>query len=391
MKRSLPRILLSAVVWTFGACAQDPELDGQVGFPVGKDATADKPQSKCWYHDNSWWCILYDGKTGSAFYRFVNDRWQRQAFSQVSMYSESPTRADVLSRGDDLYVLMWEATEPRLYKYVYDGDRHRYDLVDGFPVSLDIPPGHETLVIAQDSTGALWSAFELDGKVKVISSDSGSHRSWETRGIEIGEGLKNDDIASLIAFGEKIGVFWSNQQTQSLYFRIHQDGAPRDEWKATEVVAQGGFVADDHMNLADSRDGHVYAVTKTSVNDVGRPVPGPTQAQFILNVRSPTGAWRLHDVEAVSNEIGQSRPIVLLDETNRELYVFYKQGDGIVYERTSLANIDFSGEARPAITVRGVSLNNVTSTKQNLNSRTELMILATGNDSRAYHQQFEIR
>ena len=64
---------------------------------------------------------------------------------------------------------------------------------------------------------------------------------------------------------------------------------------------------------------------------------------------------------------------------------------GIVYERTSLANIDFSGEARPAIRVRGVSLNNVTSTKQNLNSQTELMILATGNDSRAYHQQFEIR
>ncbi len=389
---ALRPVLLAIVLLGISArCGLRDETEAAAGFPVAQGATADKPQSKLWYHDGSWWCILDDGSSGSFFYRFVQNSWQKQTFLKGSPRGERPSRADVLCRDQILFVLLWNESHPHLYKYVYVAGEHLYDLVDGFPVTLALPPGHETLVLTQDSTGVLWATFELDGRVWVRWSDPEDQGRWDTAGLEIGEGLQDDDIASLISLDQQIGVFWSNQNTQSLHFRVHQDGSPMDTWEATELVAQDGLVADDHINLAYSGSGYLYAVTKTSVDDVRGPVVGPTQAQFILNVRSPNGEWRLYDIQEVSRELMQTRPIVLLDETNARVYVAYKRGDAIVYEHASMADPDFSGDPVPLIQVPGVSLNNVTSTKQNLDALTKLMVLATGNNSRAYHGLIELQ
>ena len=382
-QKALPLLLLVLIATSSKAA--------EIGFPVGRDATADKPQSKCWFHDGAWWCILFDGEAGSFFYRFVNGSWQKQTFPDALVYPLLRSRADVLSKSDTLVVLAWEAREPRLYKYTYAASLKRYELQNGFPVPIDIPPGHETLVMAQDSTGVLWIAFEREQRVWVFCSDAHDHHVWETEGVEIAQGLKDDDIASIIGFEGQIGVLWSNQKTQSLYFRVHQDGTPKAQWQPTELVAEGGYVADDHINLACSTDGHLYAVTKTSVDDAEQPVNGPTQSQFILNVRNPSREWTMYDIEPVSEDIGLTRPIVVLDEANQEVNVFYKRGDAIAYKRSSMDSIDFSGRAMTALTVQGVSLNNVTSTKQNLSAETGLMILATGNDNRTYHRLFDIR
>ena len=155
------------------------------------------------------------------------------------------------------------------------------------------------------------------------------------------------------------------------------------------MVAEGGLVADDHINLA-ANEGWVYAVTKTSVDDAEEEVNGPTQAQIILNVRSNKGLWTMYDVAPLSSE-NVTRPIVLLDQQNREVYIFYREGDEIVYKHSALDRIDFPDESSPVISIPGVTLNNVTSTKQNVNSTTGLLILATGDDSRAYHRLLPIR
>jgi hypothetical protein len=372
-------------------CGIGDEREAAAGFPVAQDATADKPQSKLWYHDGSWWSILDDGSGSSFVYRFVRNSWRKQTLLKGSHRGERRSRADVLSRDQILFVLLWNESHPQLYKYVYVAGEQLYDLVDRFPVTLTLPPGHETLVLTQDSTGVLWATFELDGSVWVRWSDPQDHGRWDTAGLEIGDGLQDDDIASLISLDQQVGVFWSNQNTQSLHFRVHQDGSSMDKWEATELVAQGGLVVDDHINLAYSGSGYVYAVTKTSVDDTREPVVGPTQAQFILNVRSPNGEWRLYDIQEVSRELMQTRPIVLLDETNARAYVAYKRGDAIVYEHTSMTGPDFSGDPLPLIQVPGVSLNNVTSTKQNLDTLNELMVLATGDNSRAYHGLIELQ
>ncbi|MCZ6681389.1 MAG: hypothetical protein O7E52_29595, partial [Candidatus Poribacteria bacterium] len=248
---------------------------------MGSGATADKPQSKCWYHDGSWWSVLFDGAEGSFFYRFADGMWRRQTFPDALIYPALPTRADVLSQGDTLFVLEWEAVAPRLYKYIYQSNLRRYHLIPGFPVRLNLPTGHETLVIARDSNSVSWLTFEHAGKVKAVCSNANDYLVWDVDGVKIAEGLKDDDIGSIIAFEGQIGVFWSNQNTQSLHFRVHRDGAPKETWERAELVARGGYVADDHINLARGTDGRIYAVTKTSVDDVEGPVNGPTQAQIV--------------------------------------------------------------------------------------------------------------
>ena len=352
-------------------------------FPVGHDATADKPQSKVWYHDATWWCILYDGAEGSYFYRLAGDSWEKGTFPDSRVYPTAYTRADVLSSDPILFVLEWESTSPRLYKYEYDGENKAYNLLPGFPVNLRVPKGHETMVIAQDSTGKLWIPFELDGKVRVIHSVSADHLSWDTAGIEIADGLKDDDIASIIAFDDQIGVFWSNQKTESLHFRIHRDGDAEDKWQKPETVVSGQLVADDHINLALSDDGRIFAVTKTSVDDAEEPVRGPTEAQFILNVRSTDGIWKFYDVSEVSS-VFKTRPIIVLDEENDQIYIFYREDKSIMMKRSPMSDIDFNDPPVEILAVPDVTLNNVTSTKQNVTSETDLLIMATGSDNKAY-------
>ncbi|MFC1715060.1 hypothetical protein ACFL6S_15445 [Candidatus Poribacteria bacterium] len=352
-------------------------------FPVGRNATADKPQSKAWYHDGAWWCVLFDGKKGSYFYRLVGDTWEKGTFSDALVYPEVYTRADVLSKGDTLFVLEWEESSPRFYKYDYSSEGKSYNLLPGFPVELDVPEGHETMVIAQDSNGKLWIPFERKKKVRVIYSISKDHRIWNTEGVVIGDELDKDDIASVIAFDKQIGVFWSNQKKEALYFRIHRDGDPEDKWQKREKVIKGQLVADDHINLALSDDGRVFAVTKTSADDAKEPITGPTKAQFILNVRSRKGKWESYDVAEVS-PIFKSRPIVVLDEEKDDVYVFYLDDKAIVSKRSPMADIDFNGPPVRVLAKPGVSINNVTSTKQNISSKTGLLILATGDDSKVY-------
>ena len=191
-------------------------------IPAWYYATADKPQSKAWYHDGSWWSILADGKNGSNFYKLSGDTWEKG-----ELIDRAPqTRADVLSKGDLLFVLQWDARLPRFYKYSYDKQKQTYKLLSGFPVDLNVPEGHETMVIAEDSRGRLWVPFELGGTVRVIYSVSPDQREWNLKGVNIADGLKDDDIASIIAFDGCVGVLWSNQNTETLYFRVHRDADP---------------------------------------------------------------------------------------------------------------------------------------------------------------------
>ena len=144
-----------------------------------------------------------------------------------------------------------------------------------------------------------------------------------------------------------------------------------------------------HINLAVSDDSRIFAVTKTSVDDATEPIQGPTEAQFILNVRSPEGVWKFYDVAEVSS-VFKTRPIVVLDEENDNVYVFYREGEAIVSKWSSMADISFDAPPVTILVEPGVTLNNVTSTKQNVTSETGLLILAAGNDGKAYSQLITI-
>jgi hypothetical protein len=129
-------------------------------------------------------------------------------------------------------------------------------------------------------------------------------------------------------------------------------------------------MADDHINLK-TVEGRVYASVKTSADKLGS-----SGTLIMLLVRSSIGGWSNYPVATVRDN--NTRPIVLLDMSARQLYIFMTIGDShpraVVYKQSSLDSIAFSS---PVTFMDGSSINNSTSTKQNLSASTGIVVLAS--------------
>ena len=78
--------------------------------------------------------------------------------------------------------------------------------------------------------------------------------------------ISSDDMSSIIAFGgNKVGLMWSNQATNAMYFAVHSDAAADTVW-TVETATSGPGIADDHINLKTDSSGRVYAATKTNLS-----------------------------------------------------------------------------------------------------------------------------
>lgn len=355
-----------------------------VGTPTGE-----KPQSKLWFNDGSWWGVLFD--RSAEEYRIY--RYERASNSWTNtgtlVDERNNSKADVLWDGSHLSVVSagpgpsTAADNGRFLRYSYDPATRSYALDAGFPTTVSAG-GTEAMVLDKDTTGKFWTTFTKGGKVYVNRSLDATGQTWGAPfvlPVPGADNLKADDISSVIRFGGKIGVLWSNQNTGAVYFATHADGAPDNAWQG-QVVAQGPLVADDHMNLKlESDAGRVFAVVKTSLGD--NPNADPNDPQTVLLVRGTDGTWSQHVVGTVAD--GHTRPIVLIDQQNSDLYVFATAPTGggtIYYKKTPLSNISFApGRGTPFIrSASDPQVDNATSTKQNLDSATDLLVLASDSD-----------
>ena len=169
---------------------------------------------------------------------------------------------------------------------------------------------------------------------------------------------------------------------------MHRDGAPaadRAAWQL-EIAAAGGNVADDHFNLKLASDGRLFAAVKTSRSN-------PSSTLVGLLVRSPAGVWSpLHKVTDV--EFNPTRPLCLLDETASRVYVFYSLDQSAIYYKTSdVDSLAFpDGRGTPFIvSPLAADINNPTSTKQNIDARTGLVVLASSSERMTYwHRRLDL-
>jgi hypothetical protein len=315
------------------------------------EGTGEKPQSKLWYNDGTWRAIIKKEGHGLWFYEFDGTAWHPSQFVDAELGAGGA--ADVKWNGTELFVLSY-SSHPKLFKYTYDRALRVFNLVTGFPVTIPIATGSETMVLDQDSTGRLWAAYEADhGQVFVCWSTSADHRTWNTPGMVLRSGISDDDIASVVAFGgDKVGVFWSDQVRWQFGFRVHRDQDPPDVWQVQETVFAKSQGTDDHINVKAGGDGTVYAVSKDYNNDMR------------LHVRNPaTGKWTTKG--GVISGSG-TRGIVMVSDADRALYVPYTiwgSGDlDIVLRKASYGTLSFSTLKNPLI--NGVTMNNCTGTKQ---------------------------
>lgn len=346
---------------------------------TGGAITGQKPESKLWFNDGSWWAAMLSTANGGAhtIHKLVGTDW---VDTGVVVDDRAATKEDVLSIGNTLYIASRADSSigsNKLRRYTYASGA--YTLDGGFPV--DIPgAGSETLTLARDSAGVLWITFAANKQVNVAHSQ-GADTSWSAPYLISGteaSGLKLDDISSVISFtddsGPSVGVLWSNQVDQKDYFAVHRDGAGDQEW-TVETALSGPLEADDHISLK-TFGGSVFAAVKTSATATGDP-------RIRLLRRSPQGAWNAYTVAIFSEHNTRPIAVVEVDPADQKLYVFMSLGegnaaDGITYKATSLSSISFPSQATTFIQGgNGEVINNATSMKANATNVTGIVVMAS--------------
>lgn len=389
--------LLAVVTSALGSPSQ--ALDQQIGASgpdytgAYLDPTGSKPQSKLWFHDGSWWGVLFQ-KQGARFNIFRLDTATGWVDTAVTVDGRVNSRSDALWDGTHLYLAShrYSVTSgvgypANLLRYSYDPVARRFLPDAGFPVRVNNFKT-ETFVIDKDSTGTLWATWVQHGRVYVNRS-LGDDRLWgDPFPLPVaGAIVSNDDISSLVAMEGSVGVMWGNQLEDVYYFAVHRDGDPPALWQATETALGGPGRADDHLNVTADSTGRVWAVVKTGLHGTNDPL-------IVLLVRALDGTWVDHTV--ATNRFSHTRPIVLLDEERRLVHVLAtgpqapstngQSGGDIFRKSASMDATSFvDGLGTPVMHVPGQpSLDNVTSTKQPLTAASGLVALAGSEPLKRY-------
>jgi hypothetical protein len=354
--------------------------------------TGDKSQSKLWFHDRRWWALMYNGDVGATqIYRRDPGR-QVWVSTGVVVDTRDDARGDALSDGDKLYVATstfynssWgnpparedvRAGSALLLRFSYLPQEKSYRLDGGFPAPVR-PGASESITLGKDSTGQLWVAYTRFGKV-FVNRTIGADEVWGKPFVlpTAAARVTSDDTASLVAFGgHQVGVMWSNQKNRTFYLAVHDDTAADKEWRTEVAYGQGvggcsRGCANDHISLKALPDGRIFAAVKTANRH-------PDQPFIVVLVRDGAG-WASH----IAGTVGElhTRPLVVLDNEKKLLHLFTvvpEVGGAIYRKTTNVDRIAFERGLGVPFMSGGFRINNPTSTKQTVGSKSGVVVVAT--------------
>jgi hypothetical protein len=194
----------------------------------------------------------------------------------------------------------------------------------------------------------------------------------------------------------------------TMNFAVHDNGAAPSAWSAATIYTASG---DDHINLKEY-GGYLYAGFKEA--GLAKQV-GLLACETRLSACRDKNDWKHYPVWSRKDNDGNSdqanllqasyanptRPDVLIDTDNHDLYIFVSLEQygrsAIYYKKTKLDAINFdpsdlgvkfiSACADPANCTIATDqiINDPTSTKQNVNSSTGLVVLASDAESLHYY------
>jgi hypothetical protein len=245
---------------------------------AGGPATGRTPESKLFYTGaGRWWAVLGDASGGVSLFRLDDHAWQ----PQLTLPKADPwMKANTLFDEDNgiLYVTLRDnkslVSNPRenlLYELSYDGTG--FTVVNSFPTRISTT-GTESLTIARDTHGRLWTTYRVGSNIRVgYTSPGGTAFAFKT----LASGVTSDDVSAVTSFGTSIGVMWSDQNAKRMFFasRIDvtdPDAGTRAGFRPAETAYGGGVggcpaakaCADDHINLKVA-GGEVHAAIKTGL------------------------------------------------------------------------------------------------------------------------------
>jgi len=278
----------------------------------------------------------------------------------LTISKSTKSKADCKKVNSTTHTLLFDGKNSKLVSVRYNRANSTYELLNS-----DIPPtpipfdkSTETATIDIDERNVMWLAYEENTNIYVRHSEF-PYTKWSNP-ISLANGVKPDDICAVISMNGKTGVLWSNQNSKLFGFKTHLDGDPPSKWSADEKPASqslldvGKGMADDHLNMALSKNGTLYCAVKTSYDTRG-------YAQIALLVRNPEGKWQ--DLYPIDEK--GTRPIVIIDEQREKFQIIYteKNASGSIYYRESyLSEISFSKKTK---LIEGSNFNNASSSKDN--------------------------
>jgi hypothetical protein len=364
-----------------------------ISAPTRSDA-----ESKLWYKAGHWWGVLWD--TGSGAFHIFRLEPSTHAWidTNVAVDGRNRSQVDALSAGSKLYVATHIYDKDagrgraRLYRYTYRPAQNKYTADSGFPVGINRSRSR-TLVLAKESDRnvlwATWVQAVAPGKRHVfVAKGRRGGRAWGTPfRIPKSGTVGYDDISSVVAFGKKVGVMWSDSNSgdrNGFRFAAHSNGAGSSRWSLKSPYPRGERLVDDHINMK-TYAGRVYAIVKTASRGIN--IDGPV---LVLLVRERDGTWKNYPV--ASNSSGLQNPALLIDTDARMLHVFANGPNwepGTIFEKSSpLDSPSFvvagSGSAFIADPA-DPKLYFPTTTKQNVNATSGIVVLASNTANKRYY------
>jgi len=352
--------------------------------------TESKPESKVWYNDNFWWSSMWSASALEFRIHRLNMATHAWVDSGVTVDARADSHSDALWDGTKLYIASHEfatgvgmpGRQLLLMRYSYAPTTDTYSLDTDFPVVIG-DSRTEAMVIDKDSTGKIWAVWKQYARVYYAHSTS-SDILWTKPAVlpPCTSNFNSDDICSVVRFGNRIGVMWSDQVLTNFFFTSHLDGAPDTDWSTVEVALAGE--ADDHLHLEADAAGKVYAVVKNLAN------------QTKLLVRSTTGVWQQYLV--CDKGLNVTRGTMLLDEPAKKVHVFYTvgpsaQGGGIYKKTSALDNIVFDPTSIGTLIMQdgsGMLINNASTTKQNVTAAMGQVIVSANTTQSGNYWHHEV-
>ncbi|HEX6885078.1 MAG TPA: PKD domain-containing protein [Planctomycetota bacterium] len=359
--------------------APGPSYAGVQGSP-----SAAKAQSKLWWNDGSWWGCLWSVAGRSWTIHRLDAATETWIDTGTAVGPRSADRADCLWDGAKLCIATNRYTNGagqaghalELHRFGYDPDTGVYALDAGFPVAIG-DASTEVLTLERDSTGRLWAAWTAQRHVWVAHT-LGDDRRWSLPALHprIPGELSGDDVCALVAVPDgRLALLWSDQPGSAFRCSLRGDADAPADWGPAEVVVDGPGAVDDQLSVRAARDGRLFAALKSATDFV------------LLAERGVLGGWSLTIVAPPA--AGWSRPLLVLDDEQRVVHLFgVSPGPlGAVYHKSAPMDAPAfgAGVGAPILVDPGQpAFADPTSTKQAVDGRTGLVVLASHRPRREY-------
>jgi hypothetical protein len=403
---------------------------------------SEKPQSKLWYTDGSWFAGMFLLTTTvplkSEFHIYRLDQ-ATHAWDDTGTVIDTrdQTHGDYLwdEGSQTLWVASASTPDPgvdddatKIFRFSYNAGTNAYTPALGYPKSIPgtaslglFQGGSIAVTIARDSVGKLWAAWAKNSDVLYsISSDLGD--TWsspakvpvQTNPIRPDSG--DGDLAAVISFATNIGIMWSDHDAlptpsdDGYYFaRIGTGADPTvaGNWTLEELPTlvpglDPREVADDHLNVKATSDGAVYMVGKTG-KDTANCATNKQLPLIEAFRRTAAGVWSAHLVSTVGD--CSTRPQLVLDEELGVAYVVTTSpnGGGAIYLKSAPLSgpeaLKFRGTADTTIqrgtpfisSATETAIDDPTTMKQNVTSTTGIVVLANNISPKSYlHNEMPI-